>query len=252
MEIISILNRKGGTGKTATAHALGTGLAKAKKKVLMIDLDSQLNLTWTANIQAKYTAYELLSTEESENNVIPIEEFIVKTDQGDYIAGSEKMALIDLEAQKRLTTTHTLNKILKALKDKYDFVIIDTPAQLGLVTLNSLDASDSVIIPVQADAYSIAGITQLLGVISEVKDSLRIRGLLLTRYSNRSILSRQMKDSLNDIAKQLGTKLYKTPIRECIAIKEAAASQCNIYDYAPSSNAAADYKDFVKEFLKQK
>ena len=139
------------------------------------------------------------------------------------------------------------------LAGSYDYVIIDTPAALGTLTINALTAANSVIIPVQADIYSLQGIEQLNQTIEAVKKycnpALYIRGILATRYNGRAIISKDMLSNFEEAAGQLNTRLYSTPIRECISIKEAQASQQNIFEYAPRSNAAKDYNAFIDEFL---
>lgn len=248
MEVIAIINRKGGVGKTATAHALGAGLMRRGYKVLFIDLDSQTNLSFgiEANMAAP-NSMDLLTGEATAS------EAIQNTLQGDAIPGSEALAgadaIIDGTGKE-----YRLKEALDGLK--YDFVIIDTPAQLGTLTINALTAANSVVIPVQADIDSLQGIGQLNKAITAVKkycnSALQIRGILITRYNSRAVISRDMQSNLADVAQQLHTKLYSTPIRECSAVKEAKASRQDIYTYAPRSNAAKDYEAFLAEFLAQK
>ena len=246
MEVISIINRKGGVGKTATAHALGAGLMQKGFKVLFIDLDSQTNLSKGLGASLNHgSSLDVLTAEKK------AEDAIQHLQAGDIIAGTEALAGVD-----QLTgASMKENRLKDAIKGlKYDFIIIDTPAQLGSLTINALTASDSVLIPVQADIDSLDGIGQLSRVIDTVKErcnkTLYIRGILLTRYYARAVLSQDMQSNLKDIAKQLHTKLYATPIRECIAVKEAKACKQDIFTYAPKSNAALDYLAFIEEFLK--
>ena len=246
MEVIAIVSRKGGVGKTATAQALGAGLIKKKKKVLYIDLDSQTNLSYGlgADISGS-NSMELLTGEAT------AEEAIQKTPQGDVIAGTEALAgadaIIDGTGKE-----YRLKEAINGLQ--YDYIIIDTPAQLGTLTVNALTAATSALIPVQADIYSLQGIGQLNKTIEAVKKycnkELYIKGILITRYNGRAVISKDMQSNLEEVAQQLNTRLYKTPIRECIAIKEAQASQTDIFSYAPRSNAAKDYTEFIKEFMK--
>lgn len=248
MEVIAIVNRKGGVGKTATAQALGAGLRKKKKKVLYIDLDSQTNLTYGLGADAAgLNSMDVLTGEAK------AKEAIQHTEQGDVIAGSETLAgadaIIDGTGKE-----YRLKEAIDGLQ--YDYIIIDTPAQLGTLTVNALTAANSVIIPVQADVYSLQGIGQLNQAIEAVKKycnkGLTIRGILITRYNARAVISRDMQSNLEDAAKQLKTRLYKTPIRECVSIKEAQATQIDIFSYAPRSNAAQDYEAFLKEFTERK
>ena len=246
MEVIAIVNRKGGVGKTATAQALGAGLIKKGCSVLYIDLDSQTNLTYGLGADAGgLSSMDVLAGDAT------AQEAIQHTQQGGVIAGAEALAGADA-AIDGTGKEYRLKEALEGLQ--YDYCIIDTPAALGTLTVNALTAADSVIIPVQAEVYSLQGIGQLSKTIETVKKycnrNLYIRGILITRYNGRAIISRDMQSNLEDAAAQLKTRLYSTPIRECVSIKEAQASQQDIYSYAPRSNAAKDYADFLEEFMK--
>lgn len=245
MQVIAIVNRKGGIGKTATAQALAAGLQRNRHKVLMIDLDSQTNLTYSTGAKAE--------TDKNSLNLliggVDPRQLITGTPQGDIIAGSESLA----GADTIITETGKEYRLKEALADfDYDYIIIDTPAALGILTINALTAANSVIIPVQADIYSLQGLSQLNNTIKTVQkycnSGLTINGILLTRYNSRAILSRDLQAQLEKAAEQLNTKLYNTPIRECISIKEAQAMQQDIFTYASGSNAAKDYISFIKEF----
>ena len=135
----------------------------------------------------------------------------------------------------------------------YDYIIIDTPPAIGTLTINALTACNSVIVPAQAEIYSLQGIGQLVQTIQTVKKycnkGITIKGLLITRYNARAVLTKDMTELLEDTAKQLHTRLYETRIRECIALKEAQASQKDIFTYSPKSNATEDYSAFVEEVL---
>lgn len=244
MEIVAIVNRKGGVGKTATAQALGAGLIRKGKEILYIDLDSQTNLTYGLGADMnKYNSMDLLAGEAT------AEEAIQHTKQGDIIPGSEALAGADTSIDGT-GKEYRLKEAIDSLK--YDYVIIDTPAALGTLTVNALTAANSVIIPVQAEVYSLQGIGQLSKTIEAVKKycnkDLYIKGILITRYNGRAVISRDMQANLEEAAEHLHTRLYSTPIRECISIKEAQAIQTDIFNYAPRSNAALDYEAFIKEF----
>ena len=247
MEIISIALQKGGTAKTTTAHNLGAGLFKRGYKVLYIDLDGQGSLTYTLNAEARNKGiYEALK------GIVDIEETIQHTTQGDVIPASGSLAGIDGE----LTATgkeYRLKELLEPIKKNYDYIIIDTPPALGILTVNALTVSDSVIIPLQADIFSLQGVGQLYSTIQAVQrytnPQLTIKGLLISRYNARSILTRDLTAAIESTAQSLNTKLFKTKIRECIAVKEAQTQQTNIFDYSPNSNAAKDYNSFISEVL---
>ena len=246
MNTTAIISRKGGVGKTATVQALGAGLIRKGQKVLYIDLDSQTNLTYGLGASAEgLTSAEVLTGEAT------AQEAIQKTAQGVIIAGSEALAgadgFIDGKGKE-----YRLKEALSGLQ--YDYIIIDTPAALGTLTVNALTAANNVIIPVQADIYSLQGIGQVSKSIEAVKKycnkGLYIDGILITRYNGRAVISKDMQENLQAAADHLHTRLYSTPIRECVSIKEAQACQMDIYSYAPRSNAAKDYLAFIKEFLK--
>ena len=247
MEIIATVNRRGGVGKTATAQAIGAGLAHMGKKVLFIDLDSQQNLTFDLAAELKPGSMELLTG-------TPAEDVIQHCSKWDIIPASPELAAADLT----LTQTgkeYRLQEALEPIKGNYDYIIIDTPPALNIITVNALTAADSVLIPAQAEIHSLQGIALLYDIIDRVKKycnkDLRIKGIILTRYKGRAILSQDMKEELEARAGQLGTKVFKTPVRECIAISEAQASQTDIFTYAPGSNAAKDYAAVLAEMLKQ-
>lgn len=247
MEIIAVVSRKGGVGKTATVQALGAGLRKKGFNVLYIDLDSQANLS-----------YSLEADPDQRNSMDIIAgrakaiEAIQHTPQGDVLAGSEALAGADATIIGK-GKEYRLKRALEAVSALYDYIIIDTPAALGVLTVNALTAATSAIIPVQAEVYSLLGMGQLNKTIETVKKycnhKLCIRGILISRYNARTILSKDMQSSLADAARQLNTKLYSTPIRECISIKEAQLQQTDIFSYAPRSNAVKDYNAFIEEFM---
>ena len=247
-EIIAIVNRRGGVGKTATAHAIGAGLARRGYKTLFIDLDSQCNLTFDLGGKtAPLTSMEVLS------GTATAQEAIQHTAGGDIIPASPSLAVADTT----ITGTGKEHRLKEALEGlEYDYIIIDTPPALGVLTVNALTACHSAIIPAQAEIHSLQGIGLLYEVIQAVQKytnpALKVKGILVTRYNGRAILSRDMKDNLEATAKELGTKVFTTPIRECTAIKEAQATQSDIYSYAPKSNATADYTALINEILRER
>lgn len=248
-EVISIVNRKGGVGKTATCQALGAGLALRGHKVLFVDLDSQCNLTYALGAKiAPPSAMEVLT------GTATAEDAIQHAPGGDIIAGSPTLAGADISI-KDTGKEYRLKEALEPISEAYDYVVVDTPAALGTLTVNALTAADSVIIPVQAEIYSLQGIGQLSQAIESVRkycnQDLKIEGILITRYNSRSIISRDMQSNLEEAADQLKTRLHSTPIRECVSIKEAQAQQQDIFSYAPKSNAAKDYSSLLDEFLER-
>lgn len=247
MITIAIVNRRGGVGKTATAHALGAGLQRKGYKVLFIDLDSQANLTYdTGAIAGSYTSMDLL------RGTATIDQIIASTSREDVIPASPNLSAADI----LITETgkeYRLKEALEPVSERYDYIVIDTPPALGTITTNALTAATTAIIPAQAEIHSLQGIGLLNESISAVRkytnSSLSVDGILLTRYNGRSIISKDMRDNLESIAVALRTQVYKVPIRECVSIKEAQAQQQDIFTYAPRSNAAKDYTVFIDDFL---
>lgn len=249
METIAIVNRRGGVGKTVTAHAIGAGLARKGYKVLFVDLDSQCNLTYdTGGTTEKPTSMEVLS------GTAPAVEAIQHTQGGDIIPASPSLAVADTTIEGT-GKEYRLREALETIAGQYDYIIIDTPPALGVLTVNALTASTGVIIPAQAEVHSIQGIGLLYETIRLVQKytnpRLTIKGILITRYRGRAILSQEMRDSLEETARQMNTKVFKTPIRESIAVAEAQASQQDIFSYSPRSNATADYTAIIEELIKE-
>lgn len=246
-ECIAVINQKGGVGKSTTSNAIGAGLFQRGYKVLFIDLDAQGNLSYSMKCENKP-----LSSLEVLTGTATAKEATLTTPQGDIIPASPALA----SADTIITDTgreYRLKEALEPLKEVYDYIIIDTPPALGTLTINALTACDSVIIPAQADIYSLQGIGQLNQTIQTVKrycnKGLTIKGIVITRYSPRAVLTRDMTDLLEDTAKQLNTKVFTSRIRECIALKEAQASQIDIFTYNPRSNAGIDYKALLEEMI---
>lgn len=249
IEIFAVINQKGGVGKTTTAHNIGAAFIKKGFKVLFIDLDAQCNLTATFNIpfseQALTSLDILLEPQKSGHSVI-------NTDGGDIIPASPLLS----GADTTITGVGKEYKLREALDIKmngYDYIIIDTPPALGILTINALTACTSVLIPAGADIYSLQGISGLNSTVETVRKycnpHLKIRGIILTRYNGRAILSRDIAEVLESTAEKLNTKLFKTPIRESISVKEAQANKMSVLDYAPKSNPAFDYISLADEIL---
>lgn len=243
----SIINQKGGVGKSTTALAIGAGLSLKGYSVLYVDLDAQGNLSYTMGASTQgYNAMGVLQRPDTARSEVQ------HLEQGDIIASSPALAGADAV----ITETgkeYRLKEALEGLSGDYDYCIIDTPPALGILTVNALTACGGVIIPAQADIYSLQGISQLNNTLQTVKrycnPVLSILGIVLTRYNGRAIIRREVAEMLEQTARGLNTKLYKSRIRECTALVEAQATKQNIYSYAPRSNAAADYKALVAEIL---
>ena len=253
MITVAVTIQKGGDGKTTTAHALGAGLARyAGAKVLFVDLDPQGNLSRT--LEADISG-ETPGTLDLLRGEITAAEAIQHTGGGDIIAASP--ALVGADREERLSSTgreYRLRKALEPLSGSYDYCIIDTPPALGILTVNALTAASKVVIPAQADDYSLDAIERLSGTIEAVRDycnpGLEVDGILLTRYNGRNNVTRYLEELIAEAAEKLGAKVYDTRIRECAYLKEAKSVREDIYSYSPRSNAAKDYRGFVEEFMR--
>jgi len=248
--ITAIANQKGGVGKTTTAAALAAGLHRKGYKVLTIDADTQGNISYIMGADTKQPGlYEALK------GTAIAGEAIQATAQGDIMASSPQLSGADLEFKAK-GWEYLLQETIKPVINNYHYIIIDTPPQLGVLTINALTAATDVIITLGADIFSLQGIAQLYDTINTIKrrsnPELKTDGILITRYNARTILSRDLKDSIQGAADHIGARLFKTVIREGIAIKEAQTLQEDIYTSAPRSNPAIDYTAFINEYLKTK
>lgn len=248
MKVYAVSNQKGGIGKSTTAHALGAYSAlKAGNRTLLIDLDPQGNLSQSLGLRSSSpTSFDVLMRTAS----IEATAKVVNTFGISAIPASPLLTRATLDLTE-VGKEYRLKEALDTVRDDYDVVVIDTPPALSILTINALTASDSLVIPVQADLFSLEAVKEMVGTISIIRKytnpSLLIEGLLLCRYQGRSILSRDCADSFDALATTMGTKVFKTRIRESVSIKEAQAVSQDIYSYAPKSNGAKDYEAFCKE-----
>lgn len=250
MKVISVVNRKGGVAKTATALTLGAGLKRKGYKVLFIDLDSQGNLTSNLDVTAsQYTVFDIFQRKRK------AVECITKANENYVIASSEALSNIDSILHNTIGAEYRLKEALESLRknNSFDYAVIDTAPALDILTINSLTASDSVVIPVQAEVFSLDGLAKIAEVIAScikyTNSNLKVNGVLITRYNSQTILAKAMKAEIEQLSEQLGFNVYKQPIRECIAVKEAQASNTDLFTYSPNCNASLDYQAFINELL---
>ena len=249
MRTIAICTQKGGTAKTTTASVLASCLRRKGKRVLLVDLDQQRNLSklMKADTATAGTSLALFLQATSAKDIIQ------HTKQGDIIASGKNLQATDILLKDQTGKEFLLKEALKGLADDYDFIVLDCPPALGVVTVNALTASDIAIIPAEASGFSMEGTDDVGETIAQVKKycnpDLIVGGVLLTRYEVNSNLSKAMIAIAASMAKQLGTKLYETTIRNSVRVREAQLLKKDLFDYAGDSNPAKDYEAFTEELL---
>lgn len=232
--ILAVAIQKGGTGKTTTAAALAQAAASKGKSVLAIDLDPQANLTFTLGAAAGDPGSRGLL------DGLPAEKLIQTTAQGiDTIPASWDLATVTTGKG----SARRLQNALEPLRGQYDYIIIDTPPTAGELQYNALQAADGLIIPLQADIYNAQGLYQITDTANAIRKSnpaLEILGIVFTQHNARSTIARQMADAIRRNAEQLGVPILGE-IHAAVAVKEAAALQKSLFEYAPKSKPALDY-----------
>ena len=249
LKIISIVNQKGGVGKTTTAINLGTALAAIDKKILLIDLDPQGNLSTGIGVtekQRKTSVYDLITKSASINKTIQE----TKIPNLKIIPSNINLSGIEFELAVDEDRTNKLNNKINELKEGYDFVLIDCPPSLGILTVNSLVASDSVLVPLQCEFYALEGLAQLLRTIEKIKDNLNpdlfLEGVILTMFDSRNRLS---DDVVADAREHLGKKVFETIIPRNVRLSEAPSHGLPAIIYDQKCIGSLAYIDLAKELI---
>lgn len=239
--IIAIANHKGGVGKTTSVAALGSIFAAEGRKTLLIDMDAQANLTASLiTEEPEETIYNALKGEVA----LPV---IHVRENLDLVASSLDMAAAELELSARMSREHILKRLLKPVADNYDFILIDCPPSLGLVTINAMVAANELFIPLTAEALPSRGLAKLTNILQMVRENLNenisLSGIIITRWESTR-LSKMVEQQLRAT---FGETIYKTKIRKNVSIAEAPLYAKDIVTYAPDSNGAKDYIALAEE-----
>jgi chromosome partitioning protein len=249
--VIAITNPVGGVGKSSTVLAMAAGLTARKYRTLIVDLIPEGHCTYTTGINISdetLTAFDVLT------NAAEISDAIVQTPIGDILPASTRLdgmnTIISVTGRN-----YTLKRALASVRKKYDYILIDTPPSFTMLTINALISATGVIIPASLDhRFRLKNIYVVRDIIKSVRKytlrPLKIHGILLTKHKPRVVVLRDLAETAVKIAQQMNIGLFKTCIRECIAICHANTMRKSIFKYAPQSNGAKDYAAFITEFLK--
>lgn len=250
-KIIAIANQKGGVGKTTTTVNLASALGKAGKKVLLVDIDPQGNATSGLGVnkrECKYSTYHLLLA------TADIEEVLVKTEYKnlDILPSNISLAGVEIELVEMTERTYRMRQALAPVKDKYDYILIDCPPSLGLITLNALSAAHSLLVPIQCEYYALEGLSQLIATVRQVKrmynSDIEIEGVLLTMFDSRLNLTMQV---VSEVKKYFPDTVYRTVIPRNVRLSEAPSYGMPIHYYDNSSKGAKAYDSLAKEIIRR-
>ncbi|MGX7043129.1 ParA family protein [Leuconostoc holzapfelii] len=248
-QIIALANQKGGVGKTTTSVNLGAALAQAGQRVLLVDIDAQGNATSGSGIdksELERDSYDVIVDN------VALRDVIVPTDNYDLVPATIQLSGAEIELADKDAREYRLKTALATVNDDYDFILIDNPPALGLLTVNAFTAADAILIPVQTEFYALEGLGQLLNTIELVRQQfnaeLDIAGILLTMYDGRTNLAKQVAE---EVRQYFGDKVYDTVIPRTVRLSEAPSYGQAIIDFDPRSVGAQVYTELAQEVLKQ-
>ncbi|MEI6949816.1 ParA family protein [Paraflavisolibacter sp. H34] len=245
-KVIAVAQHKGGTGKTTSTLNLGAALSKQGKHVLLVDLDPQANLSQSLGIlEADKNIYGAFK------KAYPISEAIVNTTEGlDLVPSTLDLTGAEIELSSVIGREYILKELLEGMNKSYDYIFIDCPPSLGLLTANAFTAARFIIIPLQAQYLALQGLNKLMEVVEIIKrginKDLKVGGVFITQYDNRKVLNRNVHDTINELFK---SQVFNTVIRDNIALAEAPVNGVDIFRYAPKSKGAEDYLALSEEVI---
>ena len=251
--IISISNIKGGVAKTTTAATLAAGLNKRGKSVLMIDSDPQTNLTMCFLPEPEEGAKTLYTVYTGDDSIDGVKQTIKPG--LDIVVGDFSLCSADMEFLGKVGALKMLQKALKAMEKDYDFIIIDTPPNLGFLSLNAFMVSDYIVTPMAADSFSLKAIKLLKQTVDDVAEdgakNIPVAGILLTRYTDRTNVAKILEDNVNAAASLLNTTIFNSRIRQATVVQESQLVKMDLFEYAPKAPVTQDYETFIDELLER-
>ncbi len=255
-KVIAITNQKGGVGKTTTTFNLGVALAKQGKRVLVVDVDPQSNLTtyagWYDENELKYTLTDLMEQSMNDEEIKTKESILHHSENVDLIPSNLSLSALENSLTYAMSREYTLRNCLSSIKDNYDYILLDCQPSLGMLTINALASANSVIIPVQSEYFALRGMTDLFKIINKVRrqinPTLKIEGALLTLVDSRANLPKEIATQLKDNYGSI-LKLFNTQIPRAVKTAESTSSGGSVFSYDKSGTVANAYSSFAKEVL---
>lgn len=255
-KVIAITNQKGGVGKTTTTFNLGVALAKQGKRVLVVDVDPQSNLTtyagWYDENELKYTLTDLMEQSMNDEEIKTKESILHHSENVDLIPSNLSLSALENSLTYAMSREYTLRNCLSSIKDDYDYILLDCQPSLGMLTINALASANSVIIPVQSEYFALRGMTDLFKIINKVRrqinPTLKIEGALLTLVDSRANLPKEIATQLKENYGSI-LKLFNTQIPRAVKTAESTSSGGSVFSYDKSGMVANAYSSFAKEVL---